>query len=89
MVSGPLYPGRLIDYSPPHTDEAMLDRGYGLPRIHLLKLSEKGCEQRSDRGFGRCTEAKMERKALSLAAHKVLLQATRDFSDSFSTSFGE
>jgi hypothetical protein len=49
----------------------------------LENLSEKGCEQRSDRRFGRCTEAKMERKALSLAAHKVLLQATRGFSDSF------
>jgi hypothetical protein len=31
----------------------------------------------------------MERKALSLAAHKVLLQATRDFSDSFQAKFGE
>src|SRR5688572_16871123 len=30
-----------------------------LPRIHLLKRSEKGYEPRSDREFGRCRETKM------------------------------
>jgi hypothetical protein len=31
--------------------------------LTFQKPSEKGCEHCSDRGFGRCTEAKMERKA--------------------------
>jgi hypothetical protein len=38
MVSGPRYPGSLTDYAPRHTDEAIQDLGYGLPRIYLPKL---------------------------------------------------
>ncbi len=60
-----------------------------LRRIILLKLSEKGYEQRFDRGFGRCREAKMGRKVpfrWSVRLHRMLL---RPFSDSLSTRFGE
>ncbi len=38
-------------------------RAAELPRIDALKLSEKGCEQRSDREFGRYTENEMGQKA--------------------------
>jgi hypothetical protein len=54
-----------------------------------MKLPEKGCKQRSDRGFGPYTEAKMGRKNTVLAAHKVLLQTPRDFSKCFCTEYSE
>src|SRR5215210_8232827 len=53
------------------------------------RLSEKGYEQHSERGFGRCREAKMGRKAplrCSVSLHRRLL---RPFSDSFCTGFLE
>jgi len=63
----------------------MHDSASELWRILLLKLSEKGCEHLSERGFGRRREAKMGRKVpfrCSLRIHRTLL---RPFSDSFST----
>ena len=36
----------------------------GLPGIHLLKLSEKGCEHPSNPEFGRYTEDEMAEKPL-------------------------
>ena len=42
----------------------MQDSVYELPRIHLLRLSEKGYEQHSDRGFGWYTEGEMYEKSL-------------------------
>jgi hypothetical protein len=53
-----------------------------MAKVKLKKQSEKGYEHRSDRGFGRCTEAEMERKA-SLAARRTTRGCVRDFSDSF------
>src|SRR5919112_4381492 len=53
----------------------MQDSGSELRRIPLLRLSEKGCEQHSERGFGRRKEAKMGRKVplrCSVRLHRSL-----------------
>jgi hypothetical protein len=50
----------------------------------VAKLSEKGYEQRSDRGFGRCRETKMGRKVAfrcSLRLHSRLLRPFRIVSE--------
>ncbi len=44
------------------TDVSMYDKGPGLLAHRYQKLSEKGYEQRFERGFRRCREAKMGRK---------------------------
>jgi hypothetical protein len=42
------------------------------PGITLLKLSEKGYEQRSDRRFGRYTKAKTGKSTVSMACKATL-----------------
>ncbi len=64
----------------------MQDRGYRVLGIYLPNLSEKGYEQRSDRGFGRCTEAKMERKAPPWRPTGLRCRCVQGFSDSFSSA---
>jgi hypothetical protein len=49
----------------------------------LEKLSEKGYEQRSDRGFGPYTEAKISREGASQQPVGLSCERVRDFSDSF------
>ena len=69
----------------------MQDRGYELPRIShrrssqnsFMKLSEKGYEQRSDRGFGWYTEGEIDRKAPLWRPEGLRCERVRGFSDSF------
>jgi hypothetical protein len=42
----------------------MQDLSYELPRTHLLRLSEKGYEQRSNREFGRHAGHEIGQKGL-------------------------
>ena len=62
--------------------------GGGLPLFtsRLEKLSEKGYEHFSDRGFGRCMEDKMGRKPLSASRRATPCGRIWDFSDSFRRS---
>src|SRR5215211_4690508 len=52
-----------------------------------MKLSEKGCEQRSERGFGRYRGAKTGRTVPLRCPGRPRLTHLRDFSDSFITKF--
>src|SRR5215218_8425632 len=54
-----------------------------------LKLSEKGCEQRSERGFGRYRGAETGRTVPLRCPGRPRLTHLRDFSDSFITEFSE
>src|SRR5215217_379196 len=54
-----------------------------------LKLSEKGCEQRSERGFGRYRGAETGRTVPLRCPGRPRLTHLRDFSDSFLTEFSE
>src|SRR5215211_2472176 len=54
-----------------------------LRRIHLPKLSEKGCEQRSEGGFGRYIGAETGRIVPLRCPGRPRLTHLRDFSDSF------
>jgi hypothetical protein len=54
-----------------------------------LKLSEKGFEQRSERGFGRYIGAKAGRIVPLGHPGRPRLSPLRDFSDSFFTEFSE
>jgi hypothetical protein len=67
-------------------------------RLNILRLGpsgfpretvRKGYEQRSERGFGRYTEAKRGRRATFRCPVRLRCRRVRAFSDSFSTSFGE
>src|SRR5215208_2268768 len=60
-----------------------------LRRISLLKLSEKGYEQHSERGFGRYKEAKMGQIVPSRRSVELHHRRVRGFSDSFSRTLGE
>jgi hypothetical protein len=64
-------------------------RACELRRIPLLKLSEKGYEQRFERGFRRCGEAKMGRKVPFRCSVRLHCRLFRPFSDGFSTHSGE
>src|SRR5215208_1466845 len=61
------------------------DRGYrGFPCRHLLKLSEKGLEQRFRHEFGRYTEDRRRcEKGTSRRSVVLCCRHLRDFSDSF------
>ena len=52
-------------------------------RKFALKLSEKGFEQRSERGFGQPTEAKTGRIVLLRCCERPRFTHLRDFSDGF------
>ena len=56
----------------------------GFPGIYLLKLSEKGFEQRSGREFGWFTEGEMGRKDPFWASVGLHRRPILDFSDGFS-----
>jgi hypothetical protein len=58
-----------------------------LPRIEALKLSEKGFEQGSERGFGRYTDGYMDRKEPAWRSVGLRCRSLRPFSDSFSRNF--
>jgi hypothetical protein len=60
-----------------------------LLRIHLLKLSEKGYEQRSMRGFRRRGEAKMGRKVPFRCSVRLHCRLFRPTSDGFIAKFAE
>jgi hypothetical protein len=53
------------------------------------KLSEKGCEQRSERRVGRFREAKMGQEYSFVALQATLQARTSHFSGSFSMQLGE
>src|SRR3954452_23559613 len=55
----------------------------------VLKLSEKGFEQRSEHGFGRYSGAKTGRKMPFGCLMRPRPGHLRDFSDSFLTGFSE
>jgi hypothetical protein len=57
---------------------------WGFPRISLLKLSEKGFEQRSEREFDWFTEGKMDRNISCQRSVRLSRRRLPDFSDSFS-----
>ena len=64
----------------------MHNPGCELPRIHLLKLSEKGYEERSEREYGRYTEAEMDRTAPLWRPPGQRCKRLRGFSDGFSST---
>ena len=57
----------------------MHDRGYGLPRTPLLKLSEKGFEQRSDPVFSCIRSAKRTEKYGFGLPHGYAVSASEAF----------
>jgi hypothetical protein len=59
------------------------------PANFALKLSEKGYEQRSERGFGRYIGAETGRTVPLRCPGRPRLTRLRDFSDSFFTEFCE
>jgi hypothetical protein len=63
----------------PRPSFSLLPRSHELPRTVLTKLSEKGYERCSYRGFGRCTEAKVERKPLLGGPQGYDLDTSRAF----------
>jgi hypothetical protein len=73
----------LVDFGEPPKAEVRERSIRELPRTLLLKLSEKGYEQRSDRGSGRYTEAKTDRKIPFRWPVRLRCRPLRDFSDSF------
>lgn len=56
----------------------------GFPGMNLVKLSEKGYEQRSKRGFGRYTEGKLGQIRTFRRPVELNCKHLRDFSGSFS-----
>jgi hypothetical protein len=54
-----------------------------------LKLSEKGFEQRSERGFGRCSGVETSRTVPLRCLLRPRFGHLRDFSDSFRAKFAE
>ena len=54
-----------------------------LPRIHLLKLSEKGFEQRANRRFGRYAEHEIGKEGASWQPVGLSCERARAFSDGF------
>jgi hypothetical protein len=54
-----------------------------------LRLSEKGYERDSERGFGKRREAKMGRKLPFRCSVRLHSRLFRPFSDSLSTHLGE
>jgi hypothetical protein len=65
----------------------MQDPASELHRTPLLKLSEKGYEQCSEREFGQYTAYEMDRKAPLWRPTGLRREHLRSFSDSFSTQF--
>src|SRR5215207_11422452 len=57
-----------------------------LPRMPLPKLSEKGYEQHSERGFGRYKEGEMGQIVPSRRSIELHHRRVRGFSDSFSST---
>jgi hypothetical protein len=57
--------------------------GYVLPRINVPKLSEKGCEQRSNLESGRYTQDQTGQEVLFRWLVKLRCRRLREFSDSF------
>ena len=53
----------------------------------LLKLSEKGCGRRSERGFDWRTEGEMDRKAPLWRPTRLRCKHLRGFSDSLKVKF--
>jgi hypothetical protein len=60
------------------------DLAHELPRISLLKLSEKGCEQCPNREFSWYAEGKFGPMGASRQPVRLRYEHVRDFSDSFS-----
>ncbi len=68
--------------------------GYGVPEERypaecVERLSEKGCEQHSERGIGRRKEAKMDRDVPFRCSVRLHSRLLRPFSDSLYANFGE
>lgn len=71
-----------------HVKQASSARGE-LRRTPSKKLSEKGYEPRSDRGFGRCRETKMGGKVPFRCFVRLRRRLLRPFSDSFKAKFAD
>jgi hypothetical protein len=55
------------------------DAEYGIPRIYLPKLSEKGFEQRSEHRFGRDKEGEGAEKSLLGGSQSCSIHASEVF----------
>src|SRR5215218_5253174 len=73
----------------PYGPGAMQDSGYELRRIYLLKLSEKGYEQRSEHVFGPIRKPKWAEEPLFCGPEGYTLGASETFQTVSEEKFSE
>jgi hypothetical protein len=73
----------------PSVSENWVNRKPGVSGNTSSETVRKGYEQQSERGFGRYTERKMDRKATPWRPLRLRWERPRDFSDSLSRQLGE